>query len=259
MHIRFLAPLGLVALMTTVAAGSGWQLDLEASMVQAGRIDVRVPGNGGTEFSFVDDLATDDDVSFRARLSRRLSDRQHLSVLVAPLRLYADGSIDREVLFNGDTFAAAVDCVGPSNLVTFMQSFPPQWKTRTPRFHLRGGDPDKDREMLVERSPYHQADNIRIPMLIAQGAQADAEGPLLDAGIDPQVGTELDDLHPQIVGQFLQILIVGISHFRGVMHLQAAHPRHRGGKLEPLLDGGVGPVALLHEPVAGCAQKPNTC
>jgi dipeptidyl aminopeptidase/acylaminoacyl peptidase len=72
--------------------------------------------------------------------------------------------------FTPDFFRAAIDVVGVSNLVTFMNSFPPQWETRKYRFWLRGGDPRGEVELLVERSPYHHADNIKIPILIAQGA-----------------------------------------------------------------------------------------
>ncbi len=72
--------------------------------------------------------------------------------------------------FAPDTFAAAVDLVGPSNLVSFMRSFPPQWETRKYRFWLRGGDPRSEVELLEERSPYHHADRIEVPLLIAHGA-----------------------------------------------------------------------------------------
>jgi dipeptidyl aminopeptidase/acylaminoacyl peptidase len=72
--------------------------------------------------------------------------------------------------FTPEFFTCAIDVVGPSNLITFMNAFPPQWETRKPRFYLRGGHPERDQEMLRERSPYFHADRIRIPILIAQGA-----------------------------------------------------------------------------------------
>jgi len=72
--------------------------------------------------------------------------------------------------FTPDFFQCAIDCVGPANLITFMNAFPPQWETRKPRFYLRGGHPDRDQDMLRERSPYFHADQIRIPMLVAAGA-----------------------------------------------------------------------------------------
>lgn len=75
-------------------------------MVQASRNDVGIPGDGGTRFSLVDDLDTDDDVAFRVRLGRRLGDRHHLSALYAPLRLHAAGRPDFAIDFDGETFAA---------------------------------------------------------------------------------------------------------------------------------------------------------
>lgn len=72
--------------------------------------------------------------------------------------------------FTPDFFKCSIDMVGPSNLLTFMNAFPPQWETRKPRFYLRGGHPDRDQDLLRERSPFFHADAIKIPMLIAQGA-----------------------------------------------------------------------------------------
>src|SRR2546430_6878047 len=83
--------------------------------------------------------------------------------------------------FTPDVFACAVDIVGPSNLVTLLKSIPPYWEPMKKIFVLRVGDPDKDKEFLESRSPLFKADQIRIPMLIAQGAddprvkQAEAE------------------------------------------------------------------------------------
>ncbi len=63
-------------------------------------------------------------------------------------------------------WAAAVDIVGPSNLVTFARSVPPTWR----RFMKRWvGDPDEDREMLLERSPITYVDQVRAPLLVIQG------------------------------------------------------------------------------------------
>ena len=68
-----------------------------------------------------------------------------------------------------DRWAAAVDLVGPANLVTFAKSVPPHWR---PLMANMLGDPDDpaDRAMLEERSPIHHVDNVRTPMLIFQGA-----------------------------------------------------------------------------------------
>ncbi len=64
-------------------------------------------------------------------------------------------------------WAAAVDIVGPSNLVTFVKSVPPHWR----RFmKLWVGDPEEDREMLRQRSPITYVHQVKTPLLIIQGA-----------------------------------------------------------------------------------------
>lgn len=66
-----------------------------------------------------------------------------------------------------DYWAAAVDIVGPSNLITFAKAVPPFWK----RFMKAWvGDPDEDADMLRERSPITYVDNVRVPLLVIQGA-----------------------------------------------------------------------------------------
>jgi dipeptidyl aminopeptidase/acylaminoacyl peptidase len=78
-------------------------------------------------------------------------------------------------------FAAAVDIVGPSNLMTLLNSIPPYWAPALAMFRVRVGDKETEREFLESRSPLFKADQIKIPMLIAQGAndprvkQAEAE------------------------------------------------------------------------------------
>ncbi|MEW6045736.1 MAG: S9 family peptidase [Bacillota bacterium] len=63
-------------------------------------------------------------------------------------------------------WAAAVDIVGPSNLVTFAKSVPPTWR----RFMKEWvGDPDEDREFLLQRSPITYVDQVRAPLLVIQG------------------------------------------------------------------------------------------
>lgn len=69
-----------------------------------------------------------------------------------------------------DWFACAIDLVGPSNLVTLIESVPPYWKPMITQFHNRVGDPETDRELLWERSPLSRADRVSIPVLIVQGA-----------------------------------------------------------------------------------------
>jgi dipeptidyl aminopeptidase/acylaminoacyl peptidase len=63
---------------------------------------------------------------------------------------------------------SGVDLFGPSNLVTFIQSVPPSWR----RFMIGWvGDPEKDREALLARSPITHLDQLRADLMIIQGAK----------------------------------------------------------------------------------------
>lgn len=72
--------------------------------------------------------------------------------------------------FTPDVFAAGVDIVGPSNLVTLMQSIPPYWAPMKAMFAHRLGDLETEEEFLKERSPLFYVDRIQKPLLIGQGA-----------------------------------------------------------------------------------------
>jgi dipeptidyl aminopeptidase/acylaminoacyl peptidase len=62
--------------------------------------------------------------------------------------------------------------VGPSNIITLLNSIPPYWEPMRRLFHLRVGDPEdpSDRERLIAQSPLFSAENIRAPLLVYQGA-----------------------------------------------------------------------------------------
>lgn len=60
--------------------------------------------------------------------------------------------------------------VGPSNLKTLIESIPPYWAPMIAQFHTRVGNPETEEDFLWERSPLSRVDEIKIPMLIAQGA-----------------------------------------------------------------------------------------
>jgi len=66
-----------------------------------------------------------------------------------------------------DYWAAGVDIVGPSNIVTMLKTGPPQWKKSGERMI---GDYEKDYDFLMSRSPVTYADMINKPLFIIQGA-----------------------------------------------------------------------------------------
>ena len=67
-----------------------------------------------------------------------------------------------------DYWAAAVDIVGPSNLVTFARAVPPTWRRYMTEWV---GDPETEQDFLLERSPITYVENVRAPLLVLQGAQ----------------------------------------------------------------------------------------
>jgi len=74
--------------------------------------------------------------------------------------------------FTPEVFACGVDIVGPSNLETLLETIPPYWEPMVKQFHERMGNPEtaEGKQLLIERSPLHKADNICRPLLIGQGA-----------------------------------------------------------------------------------------
>jgi dipeptidyl aminopeptidase/acylaminoacyl peptidase len=76
------------------------------------------------------------------------------------------------VAFTPDLYAAAVSIVGPSNLITLLDSIPPYWEAGRIIFHERMGNPKtpEGKVQLERQSPLNSARKIKTPLLVAQGA-----------------------------------------------------------------------------------------
>jgi dipeptidyl aminopeptidase/acylaminoacyl peptidase len=76
------------------------------------------------------------------------------------------------VTFTPEKFACAVDLVGISNLVTFLNTIPEYWMTWKSLWKVRTGDytTEAGLRFLEERSPLNRAERIVRPLLIGQGA-----------------------------------------------------------------------------------------
>ncbi|HEX7332248.1 MAG TPA: S9 family peptidase [Pyrinomonadaceae bacterium] len=72
--------------------------------------------------------------------------------------------------FTPDLYAVGVDYVGVSNIFTFMKAIPPYWKPYLEMLYEMVGHPEKDKELLTAASPVFHSKNIKVPLLIAQGA-----------------------------------------------------------------------------------------
>lgn len=74
--------------------------------------------------------------------------------------------------FTPEIYAAGFDIVGPSNIITLLNSIPPYWAPMKKMFDVRVGDMNdpEERKMLEEQSPLNYAENITKPLFVVQGA-----------------------------------------------------------------------------------------
>ncbi|MGD9546207.1 MAG: alpha/beta fold hydrolase [Candidatus Krumholzibacteriia bacterium] len=77
------------------------------------------------------------------------------------------------VTFTPDLYACGIPYVGPSNLITLIESFPEYWKPFLEgSWYKKVGNPDveSDRQDLIARSPLFHCDQIKVPLLVVHGA-----------------------------------------------------------------------------------------
>lgn len=74
--------------------------------------------------------------------------------------------------FTPDVYAAGVSIVGPSNLITLLDSIPPYWEAGRKLFNARMGDPTTaaGKAQLERQSPLNSAAKIKTPLMVVQGA-----------------------------------------------------------------------------------------
>ncbi|MGB9835485.1 MAG: hypothetical protein ACPLRX_01950 [Candidatus Saccharicenans sp.] len=89
-----------------------WFLDVENGAVFSGYNDVEIPSDTGPRFSLSEELKTDPAYFFRLRLGYQWKSRHTVSVLAAPLKLRAAGSLDRPLFFFEELFPAGTQLRG---------------------------------------------------------------------------------------------------------------------------------------------------
>lgn len=114
-------------------------------------------------------LAMQDDITEGVQwlISQGIADPQRIAIYGGSYGGYATLA---GITTTPDLYAAAVDYVGVSNLLTFMNTIPPYWKPMLTKMHSMVGHPEEDHERLVATSPALNADRIKTPLFIAQGA-----------------------------------------------------------------------------------------
>jgi len=84
---------------------AGFIADFQGGPVFTEYNDVRIPGDKGTQFSLSNDLKAETAWSFRAEAGYNLQ-RHYIGFLFTPLRIKSNGVLDKDIYFNGRTFAA---------------------------------------------------------------------------------------------------------------------------------------------------------
>ncbi len=98
----------ILTLALSLPVHSQVEVDLETGAVFSGYNDVRIPGKGGILFSLSEELTADPAFYYRIRLFYDFNPRHHLGVLIAPLTIRSSGHLDRDLIFEGETFSANV-------------------------------------------------------------------------------------------------------------------------------------------------------
>ncbi|MBN1316634.1 MAG: S9 family peptidase [Anaerolineales bacterium] len=102
-------------------------------------------------------------------ISRGIADPDRLAIMGSSFGGY---SALAGLTFFPEFYACGVDIVGPSNIITLLETAPPYWKPMIEMFISRMGDyrTPEGRALLAEHSPLTHVDRIRRPLLIGQGA-----------------------------------------------------------------------------------------
>ena len=112
-----------------------------------------------------------DDVTWGAKylIAEGIADPKRIGIMGGSYGGYATLA---GVTFTPDMYAAAVSIVGPSNLITLLESIPPYWEQIRKLFYERMGDPNtpEGKAQLLRQSPLTHADKIKTPLLVVQGA-----------------------------------------------------------------------------------------
>ena len=112
-----------------------------------------------------------DDVTWGAKylIAQGIADPKRVGIMGGSYGGYATLA---GVAFTPDVYAAGVSIVGPSNLITLLESIPPYWEPIRKLFYERMGDPNtpEGKAQLLRQSPLTAADKIKTPLLVIQGA-----------------------------------------------------------------------------------------
>ena len=146
--------------------------------------------------------------------------------------------------FTPEVFAAGVDIVGPSNLITLMETIPPYWKPLKRVFSHLMEDIETEPEFLRSRSPLFFVDKIQKPLLIGQGAN----DPRVKESESEQIVQAMKDAGKPVEYVLYEDEGHGFARPENRLHFYAIAEeflaKYLGGKFEPAgsIDGHSGVV-----------------
>jgi dipeptidyl aminopeptidase/acylaminoacyl peptidase len=114
-------------------------------------------------------IIEDQEDAVKWAISQGIAEREQVAIMGGS---FGGFSTLAGLTFFPDLYACGVDIVGPSNLITLIESIPPYWMPMLELFTNRVGDfrTEEGRALLRKHSPLTYADRICRPLLIAQGA-----------------------------------------------------------------------------------------
>lgn len=162
--------------------------------------------------------------------------------------------------FTPEVFACGVAVVGPSNLITFINSIPPYWRAFRALLDARVGNIDhpEEREMLLKYSPLFHVKRICRPLLIGQGANdprvVAQESHQMVEEIQRQAGSVTYVLYPDEGHGFVR----PENRLDFNVRVEEFLAQHLGGRFEPLpnhLRRVPGSSSLIQRIVNGVLQE----
>jgi dipeptidyl aminopeptidase/acylaminoacyl peptidase len=112
-----------------------------------------------------------DDITYGVKhlIAEGISDPKRIGIMGGSYGGYATLA---GVTYTPELYRAAVDIVGPSNLITLLEAIPPYWEAGRKMMYGRMADPatPEGKKWLAERSPLNSADKIKTPLMVVQGA-----------------------------------------------------------------------------------------
>jgi len=91
---------------------SPWAIEVESGLLATGRADVRIPGDTGTRFSFVNDLDARDTDYIRTRLLWRSAPRHNWIASIVPIEVSARGHLEKDTQYVDTLFPAGTKIDG---------------------------------------------------------------------------------------------------------------------------------------------------